>query len=449
MFLILLGLVATAATAQTDQMPYEDSDFACISQTKAQQFTRDFNIDTGSFGGMELCRSSVDTKKLFNDLQILEDGQFSTQGSNNLIRGFVDADKYYEWMREETRGIERGNDIPTATAYNSMGYFTMQDGWAALSTLGRVGTVVHEARHTAGYRHYTCRQGSYEGSSLSGCDESYNQGGSHAVEMEYYARVSVQGENFHPVYKSMARLMAMARANFVFNSPILRKREAIVAVSHDTAYLFDNGQWFEREIPAIPGTLKRTSAGAVFFNGSSAYAIEMYGKTGTQSSIRDDYSYFKLLTMPGSSAFKNMEELDLGTRRFLVGVSSDNKVGSYVFAQGQWSSFQGTNMNVAKTATTLENGETGLFLVSDTGDIFPYDPLAKRLGSRKSFKWTQGIQSVAKLGNQTLMLNESGRIFENKNGQWEPWAPADGQPFSGTLSQMVSVPLYDAFEVVK
>jgi hypothetical protein len=440
--MFLIGLLVT--TVMAAPLPHEDSQFGCITQSKAQQYTNEFNIDTRSFGGMELCNSKVDTKKLFNDLQILEEGKFSNQGSNNLIRGFIDPTRYYAWMREETRGVERGNDIPHATAYNSMGYFTMQDGWAALSTLGRVGTIVHEARHTAGYRHYVCRQGSYQGTNLSGCDETYNQGGSHAIEMEYYARVSVQGVNFHPVYQSMARLMAVARANFVFNSPVLKKREALVAVNTNGAFLYDNNKWIGREIPAVEGILKRSSAGAVIFTGDDAFPIEMYGKTGATPTIRDDYSYFKLLH-GRNETWKELEEFDIGPRRFMVGVSEDNKIASFVFAQGDWSSFQGTGMNVSRTATTLENGETGFFLVGTNGDIVPYDPLNRRMGSPKSFKWSPNVRSLAKLDSKILMLNSNGQIFENVGGQWTAWMPAQGQ----TFIDMVSVPLYDAFEVVK
>ena len=112
-----------------------------------------------AFGGLELCRFSVDTKKLFNDLKIIKEGRFQPKTTNNVfIRNAIPAPQYYEWMKSMTRGMDRGNDIPAATAYNRGGYFTMQDGWAVLSTLGRVGTVVHEARHTGGYYHIQCTQ---------------------------------------------------------------------------------------------------------------------------------------------------------------------------------------------------------------------------------------------------------------------------------------------------
>jgi len=190
-FVVLNTAEPVSASVHNDQsMPYMDGDFACISQTQAQKYVKDFRIDTQSFGGFELCNSAVDFKKLMNDFVIIENGRFQkVLGQNNLfIRDFLQGQDYYTWAKSQTRGVERGQDIPTATAYNSGGYFTMQDGWARSSTLGRVGTFIHEARHTAGYRHYPCQQGSYQGSSMAGCDSSYSQGGSHAVEMEYYAK---------------------------------------------------------------------------------------------------------------------------------------------------------------------------------------------------------------------------------------------------------------------
>ena len=132
-FLIIPMLFSLNLSAQ--DMPYLDTAFACTDPADAERYIRDFNIDVPSFGGMELCNSQVDTKKLLNDLEILEKGRFSADGSNKFIRGFVAANNYYNWMKGETRGVERGQDVPYATAYNSGGYFTMQDGWAKRSCL--------------------------------------------------------------------------------------------------------------------------------------------------------------------------------------------------------------------------------------------------------------------------------------------------------------------------
>ncbi len=440
-----LGLSQAFATDTAfTEMPYKDTDFSCITPAKAQKYIQDFSIDVESFGGLELCNSTVDSKKLFNDLQILEDGKFSGIVSNNLIRGFIDSNNYYSWMKGETRSINRGNDIPTATAYNSWGNFTMQDGWAQLSTLGRVGTVVHEARHTAGYRHFPCTQGSYEGSNLAGCDRNYDQAGSHAIEMEYYARVSTQGTNFHPVYKSMARLMAMARANFVFNSPILKKREALLAITENsTAELYDNGQWIERELPIQTGHLKRSSAGASLLSGDQAFSIELYGNTQSRPDIRDDYSYFKL-NQPGLN-YKEFEEFDIGTKRYVAAINDNDQIGFFVFPQGEWGNFQNAQMKVAWTATFLENGDAGFFLVSDLGDIHAYDPVRNTLGSAKGFKWSSDLKSAAKMDGKILSLRADGQIYEMTLNQWVPWSPAANKKFIN----MVNVPLYDAFEVVR
>jgi hypothetical protein len=423
-------------------LPYKDGDFGCVSQQDAQRYTNDFGIDVDSFGGTELCNSQIDTKKLFNDLQIIEHGQFATAGSNILIRGIVPADQYYSWMRSQTRGMSRGNDVPYATAYNRMGYFTMQDGWAKSSTLGRVGVVIHEARHTAGYRHFPCTQGPYMGVSLDGCDQGYSQQGSHAVEMEYYARVSVLGQNFHPVYKAMARLMAMGRANFVFNSSPIQKREAMLAMSQQnhSPVLFDGNKKAEREGSDFVGHLKRTSFGAALFNGLQAVALDMYEITGFHPSNDDDYSYFKLLKMSQLGALKDFEEFDHNNKRYVAALTSGNQLATYNFPQGRWNSSVTLPTEVDRSATTLPTSEQGYFLIAKNGDIYSVNGDNQQVTAMGK-KWDSQVVNAAAFNGKTVVLKTDGALYQ-KN--------ADGSESAfdnGHYTEVVNVPLYDAFEV--
>lgn len=436
----LLGVVvAMGLTARAADLPYSDQDFACITQQQAQKYSDDFSIDTDSFGGVELCNSNVDTKKLFNDLQIIEQGKFAADASNLLIKGYVPADQYYSWMKSQTRSMRRGNDVPYATAYNSWGNFTMQDGWSKSATLGRVGTVIHEARHTAGYRHYPCNQGPYMNANLDGCDQNYTQAGSHAIEMEYYARVSVAGQNFHPVYKAMARLMAMGRANFVFNTSPIQKREAVVAMNEAGPVLFDGTVKAQREGTGFVGHLKRTSFGASLFNGLQAVALDLYELNGAHPSINDDYSYFKLLGMQQLGTLKDFEEYDRNQKRYVAVVTGSNQLKTYNFPSGAWNNATTLSMNVDRTATTLPTGEQGYFLISN-GDVYSVNGDNQQVTSTGK-KWDSQIQNVALLNGKTLVLKTDGVIYQRN---------ADGSEAafdSGKYTEMVNVPMYDAFEV--
>lgn len=425
-------------------VPYDDNDFGCITQTEANRYVNDFDIDVASFGGMELCKSSVDTKKLFNDLQIIEKGEFLNMGSNLLIKNFLGSQAYYTWMRGQTRGMNRGNDIPWATAYNSGGYFTMQDGWAKLSTLGRVGTVIHEARHTAGYSHMRCNKGPYGGASTSGCDRDYSYGGSHAIEMEYYAKVSVLGSNYHPVYKTMARLMAIARTNFVFNTSPIRQKEAILALdSARLPILIDGEKSIVREAGTVEGRLKRTSFGAVLLNGIRALSIEMYENTGFKVPIDDTYSYFKLIDQPDSkvkAGLSDFEEIDLNTRRYAVALNNGTELRSYRFASGAWSNpvRMGTKVNILSPFEP--NGQKGVFMIAENSDIFQLDPETLAIKNLNQ-KWPSDVSHVATINGQTYRLKSDGRIYVS-DGKSEKSIAQNG-PFV----DMVSIPLYDAFEV--
>ncbi len=425
------------------EIPYKDIGFECLTDAEANKYIKDFNINTASFGGVELCHSEIDTKKLFNDIKIVENGQFAT-GENKLIKNFVDSSQYYSWLKSSTRGVERGNDTPWATAYNRGGYFTMQDGWARLSTLGRVGTFIHEARHTAGYFHIPCSQGPYQGANLAACDRNYNYGGSHAVEMEYYARVSVQGLNFHPVYKKMARLMAIARSNFVFNTPVLQLHEAVLVLnqSANTAQLFDNGQWYSREAPNVSGRLKRTSFGAVIFDGLHAMALEMYKNTGFSDLVEDTYSYYKLIRE--AKDIKDFEEFESGVKRYVVKINQDNQFAAFNFPKGDWDVGQQVPFTVSKTMTAIP-GQTksGLYLVGTEGQIFNYVPETQTLVNQ-NLTWDPINKEVVTFKNQNLILRQDGKIYVQAGNTLQPWLET-----TNVYSGLVTVPIYDAFDVVK
>ncbi|MCX7978008.1 MAG: hypothetical protein N2578_03300 [Bdellovibrionaceae bacterium] len=445
---IFLFLLLFAKPIQAQTLPWQDQDFLCTDQKIADRYIRELNIDVRSFGGFELCNSKIDTKKLFNDLEIIEKGIYQAQGNNKLIKGFVPADRYYSWLKSQTRGMSRGNDIPYAIAYNSGGHFVMQDGWASLSTLGRIGTLVHEARHTAGFGHLRCRQGPYANTSVPGCDSHYDQGGSHAVEMEYYARVHLYGTNFHPVYKSMARLMAMARANFVFNQPVLSAREALLTMEPSGAiWLYDRGEWFLRQSPRASGKLKRTSFGASLLDGELAWALDPYAVTGDPSPIEDAYSYFKLLGRETKGAVLDLEEFDSGQLRLLIKITTKGDVAQYNFARGGWHTAKAIGFIPQSTSTITPTGRRGYFAVSPAAEIFAYDPAAQNF-VRTPELWPEDLAAAVNLGGQILFLSRTdGLIYTpTAKGTLEPWPNLK----SGLkLQQMVAVPLYDAFEIVR
>ena len=323
----------------------------------------------------------------------------------------------------------------------------MQDGWAKLSTLGRVGTFIHEARHTKGYSHIACTQGPYQGVSLAGCDRNYSYGGSHAVEMEYYARVSVQGVNFHPVYKKMARLMAIARSNFVFNTPVIRGREAVLALSADkkVAHLFDQGKWFSREVPEasdVLGRLKRTSFGAVLFSGVKSFAIDLRQNSGFNDPIEDTYSYYKLMNETKST--KDYEEFDAGVKRHVVKISMTNKMAAYDFPKGEWGDEKTVPFPVLKFMTAVPGqNKAGLYVVAVDGRIFQYILETKRLVSYNG-TWDQENIEVITYQKQNLILRQDGKIYIQSAVALKPWLETENR-YAG----LVTVPVYDAFTVEK
>lgn len=443
-----LVFLFSALVAHADELPYKDQDFGCTAAADADRYFSDFNVDLDSFSGRELCNPTVDTKMLLNDLTIIEKTKFAAEVKHPFVRGYVAKDDYYNWMKGETRGVARGHDIPYATAYNSGGYFTMQDGWKALSTLGRVGTIIHEARHTEGYRHYRCETGPYASSWVSGCDTSYSQGGSHAVEMEYYARVVLEAQNLNPVYKSMARLMALGRSNFVFNEQPMKTREALLAKSAGKVTLVDGSKVVDRDLPQgidASAKLKRSSFGATLVvNRTEAYALDLYDNATSKVAKSDDYSYFKMFKMEKDKLpepVKAMEELDVGNLRFFTALTENGSFYNYNFGEGHWYDSVRAPADATDLVTTTPSGKRGLFAVKKDGSLFAFNFSRQRFETNATEMWPAAASAYAFAGTRLVKLGSDGRIVDANSG--ESFSSLPGQ-----YTDLVNVPLYDAFEVV-
>ena len=437
----LISVSALAGKGKITALPVMDEDFACTSPEAANRYQRDFAINVRSFGGNELCQASVETKKLYNDLQIVEEGRFAGSESNVFIQNFIDRDRYYPWLASMTYGVRRGHDVPYATAYNSGGYFTMQDGWAKLSTLGRVGTIIHEARHTQGYGHRQCTRGPYSDSYVRGCDRSVPEGGSHGVEMEYYSRVVLQGTNFHPAYQAMARLMALGRSNFVFNDLPMGSQDHLVALTQDKALLLDDTTAIEAQIPEHQGyELKRSSFGASLFDGSEAIAVDFYGQGGEAFPLADDFSYFKIIRMPQHVPAIDMEEFDVADKRYLISLDNQAQVRSFVFQSAEWSRPQ-TIAGAVRLVTVAPNGAQGLFVVKEDGRLCRLNPTNLRCTSVAKGLWPQDVVTYTYQGKDLIQLKTNGQVINVSTGR-----PLD--LLTGTLvEQMTSVPVFDSFEL--
>lgn len=435
-------LVTTPLTAET-RLPVFDSDFGCLEKATAEGLINEFNIDIESFGGLELCKGDIDSKKLFNDFNLVQNGQFQGNKSNVFIRNAIPRGDYFSWLKNQTRGVRRGHDMPTATAYNSGGYFTMQDGWSKLTTLGRVGTLIHEARHTEGYSHMRCSHGPYKDEFMSGCDSSIEQQGSHGIEMEYYSRVVLQGVNFHPIYAQMARLMNLARANFVFNRDPMSQTEALVAIAqsqgHKGISYFDStsqAKWIEtpRE---IQGKLKRTSYGVTVFDGSNPWAIDLYSETTDFSQFTDTFSYYKLLTDGRISGVIDAEEVDVSNRRYMVALTPRGLV-TYIYGEGRWSA-PADARDVLGLVTTAPNGQEGLFIVTKTKDVIPLEPARLRRAQPLSQKWPEEVIDFVNWQNQKLAVDKTGALIDTQSGK--AFLPLAGFK----IEQIVRAPIYNAF----
>ncbi|MCB0419849.1 MAG: hypothetical protein KDD61_02575 [Bdellovibrionales bacterium] len=425
-FSLVIHFFIGAADATENNVP-------CIDEQKAIQWNRDFNINLSSFSKANLCDRNNELYQLYESFLVLENGQFDRGVSSQFILGVVKEDQYLKWTNDRVFRIRRGRDIPYATAYNSGGSITVQDGWAQLSSLGKVGTLIHEARHTDGYSHTQCRQGPYRDVSVPGCDPSVRYGGAHGVEMEYYARVALLGKNFHPTYQSMARLMLLARGHFVFNQPPIKSLDGLFfrATSGET-YYFSKGVYYQ-ELSLLGWEnwiIKRGSTGPVLFNGLEAAVVDLYN--AQIAPIRDEFTYFKILSFPRPEAFVDVEEFDDGPQKYLLAIGESGALYKYSFGRSQWILMARGSYRQFRTRSL--DGTLGVYVLQANSEYAHWDLSRGRLDLMPQ-KWPQDVVSVAKMGHEIVMLKRDGLVYLLSTGQ-----PIAGLPF---ISQIVEAPIYE------
>lgn len=414
----------------------------CFPKTKAQKWIQDFNISINTFESDDLCRSESDLKLILEDLQLIENAVFIGKKENIFILDIIDQNQYFVWLKDQTNGIRRAHDIPFATAYNTNGYFTLQDGWRNLSSLGRVGTLIHEARHTEGSNHIRCIHGPYKNSSVQGCDQSVEQKGSHAVEMEFYARVVLEGQNFHPVFVQMARLMTLARSNFVFNIPPVTRREILVGLSSDHIITQNHDQLVESiELPSKDmARLKRSSAGFTLILNDQVQTIDFASDNPIW--IDDEFTYYKILNDDRLKGIIDLEEYDTNERRFVVALTNEGMLYTYKFSQGSWSSGVRAQ-DVKQFVTTDPNGKEGLYILTYDKDLYPLDPSTLTRGDRSQTIWPATALQFFNWENHLYRIEasnniQSSNIFRSDNKKHFLFN-------NQKLNQVIKAPVYDIF----
>jgi hypothetical protein len=166
--------------------------------------------------------------------------------------------------------------------------------------------------------------------------------------------------------------------------------------------------------------------------------------TNNGVAISDDYSYYKLFKTPRPNAPQSVgaiEEIDVGTNRYFAVLGESGRVYSYDFPNGAWAQPSTALAGASTFVTRSPSGDAGLFVVKTDGTIVPYDLAGGRFGAPLRDKWTTDTRAFAVLGAELVRLTSDGRVVDAKTG-----APAEAFGRS-QVTDLVNVPLYDAYEV--
>lgn len=212
-------------------------------------------------------------------------------------------------------------------------------------------------------------------------------------------------------------------------------REALLIIAGDEVQLFDGKSEVTFSVAnATDGLLKRTSSGAVLFDGERALVIDMYAPINAL--YRDDYSYYKIHNSGfGVTNFKDFEEFDVGPKRYVVGLTDKDELYSFNFPRGKW--FTPIRIRGAEFFSTISpEGKRGLFVVKADHSVCAYNPERKRCRDIR-VPWPSHVLSYAFYGNRFIELREDGVMYDVETG-----IPFRKSP----VHQFVNIPLYDVYD---
>ncbi|RYZ95373.1 MAG: hypothetical protein EOP11_25010, partial [Proteobacteria bacterium] len=241
--LLLTILLAAASFAEEiSETP------GCVPAIEATAYQKQFQLKFANFGPWDLCSEASDTKKVLSALHTIRAAEFSDEASPLITRVSDETD--FDYLAHRARRIQKngcaGDETVVACVRPGEHTLRLQAPFFAIPAVNRVATLLHEARHVDGFPHVTCEAGPLSGSD-GGCDPNLKYHGAYAVELSYYARVALNGKNFHPAYKALARSSAVAlmEQNFVRNPAPSRERLALLDFADGHLRLFDGANFRE------------------------------------------------------------------------------------------------------------------------------------------------------------------------------------------------------------
>ena len=470
MKLPLMALAACLLLPHTARAEIQE-ELGCVPAEKAAKYVQLLGVQTEQFGPLELCESTNLNKKLLDAIHSLELGRFSRTSASPLTRRVVEGD-YLPYLTERIDRVERngcsGDETVVACVKPGQTTMHLQDYFFRLPAVNRVGTLLHEARHIDGFPHVDCESGPLAGSP-GGCDPRWAYRGSYAVELEYYARVALEGENFHPVYRTIARASAVALMEENFNEAPAQPRERLAIVHKDGGglSLFDGDRVVER-----PGAVIRDARLIARRYGLAALPFDRAANTWLLDPYSPSSSADPALSPLLGTLFESYNRVDPARRPHFIDILNRRDMQARLFGDRLELTVQPQNRGDDLLQVKLATEGLGLKNFAASRLCWRPDPIfgnprvtpVQVLGAqgilyqvKNLFSWEEApklealpcvlpedLREATEYGGRFLGLLEGGRIVElpRDGGEVRAFAPLEDV----RAEQILVFPYYDELE---
>ncbi len=420
---LFLGLSANAGAAEP-----------CYPQERADEYILQFQIAADTFdGGLELCRTSTPLIKLFKTIDYLRDVRFSDELRPPFVPGLIQTG-YYEYLKSRVRfingplaGCRGGSDLACA---GGRGEMVVAKGFFELRTPLRASTLVHELRHLDGdYRHVPCTQGNEKGNARS-CDQSFVQGGSYAVQIEYLARLFLFAKDISDGDRLAAKGLALYLAQNKLNATEFKGLKAVLLVEEETggAFLYDGTHLREFKSKFLGATVTARDRAFVVMHGDRskpAFVFDPYLATeipSVETSLDPEIVGRTIVEYNKTWPAERRSSLS-DTIRFGSAGEQALLFSEHIDIAGP-AAIQSSAQTLPPVSRWIQdspcmNEESPLMGRSTDGQIFAFTVQAGAVKSSKRLActWPADARDFAKLGSLSLILLADGTLARQNQDQ--------------------------------
>ena len=375
------------------------------------------------------CDENTDAYKLLHSLVLLKNLKLADGDLRRPLNQDILQNDFWAYFVNRASTIINESEFDSTCLRGAMAYVysSQNDGNVHLcpvfyvnwiNAYDRAYTMLHEARHFAGYTHVTCNRGPNTGKE-GFCDTSIDEKGSYAVTVESLTKMAVLVDGLTPAAKFLLKTTAINWTDTSFNEVVLPQgfRATYLVGDDHKGYIYNGANL--SEVPSFEKAkvISRDASLLVFpEDKSDSFTVDFYSKNFDHLPVLGvaaiDYNNMKVAERPTF--------VDVINANYLTSLAYDSLLEAKMAEEKE---FTKVRLEFSPKAIFLgseltQNNRDSVYVLSNKDEMYKVSFQAGLGGVEKVENVSAGYRALIMFNDQRLGLTDSGEVKVEKNGIW-------------------------------